>query len=231
MCSSCLRSLLSAAGELCPVIKAARAAALSHEQPGRRGSGLTGGPTIPPYPGLKQRQTSHNDLTLLGSSSSASQPVPARAHPAGHAGGDGSSSGVGPGFGSPLSSMDGAASLAQHGSRGSGLSGLPRQPQQQPRGGGGSGLLQLQPRGSSGSSSSLGEDEDGAAAAVVPPSWQRQQRQRVEPKLFVLGNGSGSPCLDLSRVPAALADATVGVDLLVSRGWQCGGTSASLVQP
>jgi hypothetical protein len=38
----------------------------------------------------------------------------------------------------------------------------------------------------------------------------------VEPRLFVLGNGSGSPCLDLSRVPAALADATVGVDLLVS---------------
>jgi hypothetical protein len=45
----------------------------------------------------------------------------------------------------------------------------------------------------------------------------------------VLGNGSGSPCLDLSRVPAALADATVGVDLLVSPdspGCQCSAGAA-----
>jgi hypothetical protein len=66
---------------------------------------------------------------------------------------------------------------------------------------------------SEGSGSSVSSEED--AAAAVPPVEQQQGR-RVEPKLFVLGNGSGSPCLDLSRVPAALADATVGVDLLVS---------------
>jgi hypothetical protein len=58
------------------------------------------------------------------------------------------------------------------------------------------------------------------AAAAVPPVEQQQGRG-VEPKLFVLGNGSGSPCLDLSRVPAALADATVGVDLLVSSHHSC----------
>jgi hypothetical protein len=47
--------------------------------------------------------------------------------------------------------------------------------------------------------------------------------------LFVLGNGSGSPCLDLSRVPAALADATVGVDLLVSAvGLYLAGSLSSL---
>ena len=59
------------------------------------------------------------------------------------------------------------------------------------------------------------ESSEEDAAAAAPPSGPMQGRG-VEPKLFVLGNGSGSPCLDLSRVPAALADATVGVDLLVS---------------
>ena len=31
-----------------------------------------------------------------------------------------------------------------------------------------------------------------------------------EPRLYVVANGQGSPCLDLRRVPSALADATVG---------------------
>jgi type II pantothenate kinase len=38
------------------------------------------------------------------------------------------------------------------------------------------------------------------------------------PRLYVVANGHGGPCLDLSRVPSALADATVGVDLLVIEG-------------
>ena len=32
------------------------------------------------------------------------------------------------------------------------------------------------------------------------------------------GNGQGSPCLDLRRVPNTLADATVGTDLVVVEG-------------
>ena len=32
------------------------------------------------------------------------------------------------------------------------------------------------------------------------------------------GNGQGSPCLDLRRVPDTLADATVGTDLVVIEG-------------
>jgi hypothetical protein len=36
-------SLLSAAGELCPILKAGRAAAQSFEVPNKRGSGVTGG--------------------------------------------------------------------------------------------------------------------------------------------------------------------------------------------
>jgi hypothetical protein len=41
---------------------------------------------------------------------------------------------------------------------------------------------------------------------------------RREPRLFVCGNGQGSPCLDLRRVPETLADATVGTDLVIIEG-------------
>jgi type II pantothenate kinase len=37
-------------------------------------------------------------------------------------------------------------------------------------------------------------------------------------RLFVCSNGQGSPCLDLRRVPCALADACVGADLVVVEG-------------
>ena len=37
-------------------------------------------------------------------------------------------------------------------------------------------------------------------------------------RLFVCSNGQGSPCLDLRRVPGALADACVGADLVVVEG-------------
>lgn len=41
---------------------------------------------------------------------------------------------------------------------------------------------------------------------------------RAPPRLYIVANGNGSPCLDLRRVPGQLADATVGVDLLVIEG-------------
>ena len=37
-------------------------------------------------------------------------------------------------------------------------------------------------------------------------------------RLYVTGNGQGSPCLDLRRVPDTLADATVGTDLVIVEG-------------
>lgn len=36
--------------------------------------------------------------------------------------------------------------------------------------------------------------------------------------MYIIANGSGSPCLDLRRVPGQLADAASGVDLLVVEG-------------
>ena len=44
-------------------------------------------------------------------------------------------------------------------------------------------------------------------------SWWRR-----EARLYVCGNGQGSPCLDLRRIPNTLADATVGTDLVVVEG-------------
>ena len=37
-------------------------------------------------------------------------------------------------------------------------------------------------------------------------------------RLYVVPNGQSSPCLDLRRVPASLADATVGTDLVILEG-------------
>ncbi|CAL8471142.1 g10684 [Coccomyxa elongata] len=55
-----------------------------------------------------------------------------------------------------------------------------------------------------------GRDES-PGRAQLPPGTR-------EARLFVCGNGQGSPCLDLRRVPEALADATVGTDLVVIEG-------------
>ncbi|KAF8056112.1 pantothenate kinase 2 [Scenedesmus sp. PABB004] len=233
-----LRSLLSEAAEVCPIIKAARRAALAHEAPsGGRGAGLVGGPTIPPYPGLRQRQSSAHDLQALASASSAGsaaagRPIAAAAGsplPGGGTACCSGSSGVGA-FGSPLSSMDGAAALPAAAMQQQ----QQQQQQQQHAGPAAAGaprlLVGLSRQGGAGAgsgSSSASSSLDGGAPPGPDPgaaldggadSSSGARAVVVEPKLFVLGNGSGSPCLDLSRVPAALADATVGVDLLVIEG-------------
>lgn len=40
----------------------------------------------------------------------------------------------------------------------------------------------------------------------------------VVPKLFVVSNGSGSPCMDFRRVPDVLAEACAGTDMLIIEG-------------
>ncbi|KAF6257384.1 hypothetical protein COO60DRAFT_1234607 [Scenedesmus sp. NREL 46B-D3] len=207
-----LRSLLSAAAEVCPIIKAARAAALAHEAaPGacRASSSLVGGPSIPPYPGLRQRQSSAQDLLALAAGNAAAGKG-AGAAGAGSAAATPVAAGCGSlsqgAFGSPLASCDGsvaarecpgksAASPSAAAAGGAGAEGGRR-----------SELQQALSNSSSNSSSFDGSPSERSSAAAAG--------EAVEPRLFVLGNGSGSPCLDLSRVPAALADATVGVDLL-----------------
>jgi type II pantothenate kinase len=210
---------------VCPIIKAARAAALAHEQaPGasRAASSLVGGPSIPPYPGLRQRQSSAQDLLALaaGNAASGKGPIPAAAAAAASAGAgcavaaaSAGSGGLSQGaFGSPLGSFDGSALARECQSKSAPL------PSAAAAAGGADGGSQteLQQTLSNSSSSNGSSSFDGSPREGSPAAAAAAAGSVVEPRLFVLGNGSGSPCLDLSRVPAALADATVGVDLLVS---------------
>jgi len=56
------------------------------------------------------------------------------------------------------------------------------------------------------------------AGASPSAPFQQPPCAPPEARLFVVAGGNGGPCLDLRRVPAMLADATVGVDLLVIEG-------------
>lgn len=76
-------------------------------------------------------------------------------------------------------------------------------------------------------SKSHSDSSDDSHAAQSPPRRQTAAQHRSSPpprlqtrqgKLYVVGNGQGSPCLDLRRVPDTLADATVGADLVVLEG-------------
>jgi type II pantothenate kinase len=206
---------------VCPIIKAARTAALSHEQaPGasRAASSLVGGPSIPPYPGLRQRQSSAQDLLALAAGNAAAGKGSSPSAAAGGSGGAAVASAASTGsgglsqgaFGSPLGSYDGSALARECHSKSAPL------PSAAAAGGAdGSSQSELQ-QALSNSSSSNGSSFDGSPREGSPAAAAAAAGEPVEPRLFVLGNGSGSPCLDLSRVPAALADATVGVDLLVS---------------
>ena len=57
-----------------------------------------------------------------------------------------------------------------------------------------------------------------AAAASTSTTAPRAPSPSRTPRLFVVGNGQGSPCLDLRRVPDAVADAAVGADFVILIG-------------
>ena len=51
------------------------------------------------------------------------------------------------------------------------------------------------------------------------PSPPLAQVQAIPgPKLYVVANGQGSPCMDFRRVPDILAEACIGTDLLIIEG-------------
>ena len=247
-----LRSLLSAASELCPIIKEARKAAKKHE-----GTSLAG--HVPPYPGLRQRQSSHHDLASLGAGMSRSPPggnsglLTAAAVAGGrsspvlqrvHSSSGGGSSG-GPRYGSsgaPISGIgygagigNGIGSSTSVGGTGitSPVNGIPTSSGTDAAQ---ASLITLLPNAAGSSSSQQQQQEqqqEDHAAAVTPTNISSQGGVAASPsylgssssnsidrvpKLYVVANGHGGPCLDLSRVPGHLADATVGVDLFVIEG-------------
>ena len=51
---------------------------------------------------------------------------------------------------------------------------------------------------------------------ISPPLVQVQAI--LGPKLYVVANGQGSPCMDFRRVPDILAEACIGTDLLSIEG-------------
>lgn len=53
--------------------------------------------------------------------------------------------------------------------------------------------------------------QKGMFGESYPSPWR-------EPRLYIIGSGQGSPCLDLRRVSVDLADSTVGADLIIIEG-------------
>ncbi len=202
-----LRSLLSAAAEVCPIIKAARTAAKKVEC----GAGFGPG-TAPPFPGMGRRQPSLGDLAALSLQQQQQQPLHHHHHHHHHLAGGSPAAPGSPGVrGGP-----GAFTFDKHlpNSDLTALGGLVWQQQQPTRGGSGSvGEARL-------SADSLGSGSGGTPTPTAAAAAAASQRLSGPPeaRLFVVASGTGGPCLDLRRVPATLADATVGVDLLVIEG-------------
>jgi type II pantothenate kinase len=201
-----LRGVVARAAEACPVIRAARDAAVAAEAASQG--------RVPPLPGLSQRVASSDRLATLGGGG------------AGVGGGSGSGSGSG-GHPAPASptrlrpsqllppmlqtaaaplpasipeagSPQGAAGAADAPSSSAAAAAAPSS--SPPGAGAGAGLGRrpsLSPKGMFGES--------------YPSPWR-------DPRLYIVASGHGSPCLDLRRVSSDVADATVGADLVVIEG-------------
>ncbi|KAL3145762.1 hypothetical protein ABBQ38_015142 [Trebouxia sp. C0009 RCD-2024] len=183
----------------CPTIKAAKAA-------GDQAQASSGG-RVPPYPGLNYRVPSSIKLSDLGSSpqdSPALQQVP-------DGGGHPSTSG------STAEQQPDTESLEEREFR-QAVQARRKSP------------LDASSSYRSTASSDDSSDPDNPAhspgTTADKAKWHKtegigrqvQQNFSRTAKLFIVGNGQGSPCLDLRRVPDTLADATVGADLVVLEG-------------
>jgi pantothenate kinase len=199
-----LRSVVAKAAEVCPVLRAARDAAVAAE--------AASAGRVPPFPGLSQRVMSSQRLSdLAGGGEEDLLPPPA----APYAFSSSSATPPPPGVartlleqqktppGLPIApSLNGVQSLSladEAGKKSSTTISLPASP--------------LAPSGSSDPNlprrSSL--KPKGMFGESYPSPWR-------EPRLYVIESGSGSPCLDLRRISSAVADATVGADLVIIEG-------------
>ncbi|GLI70548.1 hypothetical protein VaNZ11_015467 [Volvox africanus] len=226
-----LRALLISAANVCPIIKEAREAAIKVER-------ATGG-HVPPYPGLypirrsssnlqmlfqQQQQQRHDDVHRAavthsvseccnGASNSSSSSVPNRPEPAGPAEVAAARQTVPPSADVPTRAspfcvtLEAAAATAGCEAPGPEALSSPSTSTT-----GTEPAVPLTAAPSSGRSPSPSSAPAWHAVAIDP------RINTVCPKLYVVSNGQGSPCLDLRRVPDRLAEACVGVDLLVIEG-------------
>ena len=223
-----LRGLLSAAAEVCPIIKAARQAAKRVEYAAGLGPG-----TAPPYQGMGRRAPSLGDLAALslgsGQQQQQSQPQQQGQQQQQPQQQQQQQQQQQPGAGSPCAPGSPAAAFTfdRHAPGGGDLGAADVWQQQHARSSSGDGAGS----GARPSADSSGSTPTAFAAAQQHYQQQQQQQQQHAPRappaarrrapearLFVVASGNGGPCLDLRRVPATLAEATVGVDLLVIEG-------------
>ncbi|KAG2443313.1 hypothetical protein HYH02_009380 [Chlamydomonas schloesseri] len=234
-----LRSLLAAAAESCPLLKAAREAAVKVEM-------ATGG-HVPPFPGLRPARRSSPNLLHLqqqqqqlqlqqqqqqaaaATSGRASHERTAPASTSASASSQPADVAAGPGPGSaatnattataatatPEPTSPPAPALAAAGQSAALAS-------SSSSGAAGTGTGTRTGTGT-GTGTGIGTGVGAVATAGPEPRWHAAAvdpavNRPLCPKLYVVANGQGSPCLDLRRIPNKLAEACVGVDLLVIEG-------------
>jgi bifunctional damage-control phosphatase, subfamily II, fusion protein len=207
-----LKSVVAKAAEVCPVLRAARDAAVAAE--------AASAGRVPPFPGLSQRVMSSQRLSdMVGGAGGDEDDLPVARSSMGFASGmrrgrpsleQQHKSTVAVSSSPPASVLPeellqhlnlvaekeaeskAAATLSAAGS-------LPASP----RASGGGNDFNLSRRSSLAPKGMFGES--------YPSPWR-------EPRLYVIASGSGSPCLDLRRISGAVADATVGADLVIIEG-------------
>lgn len=180
-----LKSVVAKAAEICPLIRAARDAAVTAE--------AASGGRVPPFPGLSQRVLSSQRLSDMVEEEGEDLPVARSSY--GFA--SGMRSGGRSQVSSPTSPQLGKLSLGAAVAQEEDSS--PTEP------------AQATPVSPSGISRRSSLAPKGMFGESYPSPW-------TEPRLYVVASGSGSPCLDLRRVSSAVADATVGADLVIIEG-------------
>lgn len=203
-----LRTVVATAAKACPVLRAAREAALKAE--------AAAGGRVPPYPGMAfRRSSSRASLASLAGSAANSL-------------GGAAASGGGLLHGSVLNVLP---SAYQHHHQAQNQQQIhhnaPPHHRSTPSGGGvgggggsgSGGSASGSPPGANGSSGQGGSGviSEGVLALSACPAPLTPSNP-VCPKLYILANGNGSPCVDFRRVPDVLAEACVGVELLVIEG-------------
>ncbi|GFR49108.1 hypothetical protein Agub_g10904 [Astrephomene gubernaculifera] len=237
-----LRALLGQVAELCPIIRAAREAAVRVEH-------ATGG-HVPPYPGLTPARRTSSALppssggagTPTGRRSFAvepplsqqlqlqqPQPSAAAAAAAAAAAGAGEGAGAGPSSTAAWTASSSTSSMQRKPSTSpfaaAAASPVPSPDPTAPASSHPPAAALPIPAGRPSAHSYPHlppTTSEGAGTPPPPPAWHAAASDPAVnapgPKLYVVANGQGSPCLDLRRVPDRLAEACVGVDLLVIEG-------------
>jgi len=209
-----LRSVVAKAAEVCPVIKAARDAAVT-AQAASQGR-------VPPFPGLSQRPFSSDCLSAMticedkgeGLFGPSSSKQPGLQLPMWHVGIGGTArESADEALRSMVSSRTksiGDVNNAIKASRGHVWFEVPENAGEVVAGQAADDAEPLTPispgigrRPSLASKGMFGES--------YPSPWS-------EPRLYVVASGQGSPCLDLRRTSSDVADATVGADLVIIEG-------------